>query len=998
MPLIFTKEFITLSDLYLAYRKAKTDSFFDNFHPCKGRYAEFESDLHNNLTNLHNTLINDEKNSPWYKNDLFLGGYSYAPKSIDTSPWEDKECIHFRSIDQNEDWLNKYAENKNKKLPVSYRLIINATVEYQIISALWILKVGHKFESLLDKNLSYGNRLRRKHHPLEDFGPYNGELNLDSLGLFSPYFSAYRTWRQKGLDAMRDIVQSNNNATAITMDLTSFYHKTSPNFILRPSFLQKTEIQLNKDEKKLTQQLIDSIHTWYQKTPDFIERPEGALPVGLSASKIISNVLLCELDENVSKNINPEYYGRYVDDIFLVFKTPPKISSGNDVINYLSDSIDFLKIHRTKGEAPTITLKLNYASDCELKFTPSKQKIFSLSPKYGLDLVNQISSQIRAQSSEYRMLPAVPEDANSMAEKALLASSDASLIADALRKTDVVSIRRLGLSLLIRDLESYSNDLSRLEWGYIRKEFYGLVERYITTPKGIFDLSSYLSRIFQIMISNYDFNEAINIIDKITNCFDIITKTTEKNTHQKLFLCKKYFAESLIETALRSSTISGFEQWSALRRTIIHICNLHDHEYKAITKSKLQELSRNLLLSDLGVRPYKDYWFYSQHNDESSIKIPKSHSVNKILHLPLIRKFRNSASLKLPHWPAITFPTRPLSIPEIVMACPETLDDSQLLKDFILGLRGAKTIEEINFSRETDSSGNNKIFIPNKTPDMVSIALTNFETTDEQFKKAINNKPDLTLSRYRRVNNLINDILKSEHKSDYIVFPECSLPRKWALNIAINLAKKKISFIAGIEYHRPTSKNEVRNDCLLSLVTMWPGYNSSFIFFQPKLNPAHAEEFQLKAKSLKLLKPTSQDKLPIYIHGKYCIGVLICSDLTNPVNRVRYQGKVDSLFVLEWNPDVKTFSSLVEGSAHDIHTFIIQVNNRAYGDSRVRAPYRVEYKRDQVRIKGGLVDYFVIAKIDYKSLRRFQKKGVMTDSNSEFKPTPIGFTFSSDRK
>ncbi|MFM5446392.1 RNA-directed DNA polymerase [Aeromonas veronii] len=998
MSTIFEKEFITLSDLYLAYRKAKTDSFFDNFHPCKRRYSEFESNLHENLLNLHKTLIADEKNDPWYKNDLFLGGYSYAPKSIDTSPWEDKECIHFRSIDQNEDWLNKYTENKNKKLSASYRLIINATVEYQVISALWILKVGHKFESLLDKNLSYGNRLRRKHHPYEDFGPYNGELNLDSLGLFSPYFSAYRTWRQKGLDAMRDIVQRNNNATAITMDLASFYHKTSPNFILRPSFLIKTGIQLSKDERKLTQQLIDSIHSWYKKTPDYIGRPSGALPVGLSASKIISNVLLYELDEEVSKNINPEYYGRYVDDIFLVFRTPPELSSGNDVINYLSDKIDFLKIHRTRGEAPTISLKLNYASDCELKFTPSKQKIFSLSPKYGLDLVNQISSQIRAQSSEYRMLPSVPEDANSMAEKALLASSDASLIADALRKTDVVSIRRLGLSLLIRDLESYSNDLSRLEWGNIRKEFYGLVERYIITPKGIFDLSSYLSRIFQIMISNYDFAETKTLVDKIKNCFDIIAETTEKNTHQNLLLCKKYFSESLIETALRSSTIAGFEKWSELRRTIMYISNLHEHEYKAITKTKLKEISRNLLLSDLGIRPYKDYWFYSQHNDESSIRIPKSLSVNKILNLPLIRKFRKSASLKLPHWPALTFPTRPLSIPEIVMACPKTLDDSQLLKDFIFGLRGAKTIEDFNFFRTTDDAGNNKITIPNKTPDIVSIALTNFETTDNQFTQAINNKPDLTLKRYRRVNTLINNILKSEHRSDYIVFPECSLPRKWALNISMNLARKRISFIAGIEYHKPNSKNEVRNDCLLSLVTKWPGYNSSFIFFQPKLSPAHTEENQLKAKSLKLSKPDPQEILPIYIHGKYCIGVLICSDLTNPMNRVRYQGKVDSLFVLEWNPDVKTFSSLVEGSAHDIHTFIIQVNNRAYGDSRVRAPYRLDYKRDQVRIKGGLVDYFVIAKIDYKSLRKFQQKGKMTDSSSEFKPTPIGFTFSPDRR
>jgi len=248
----------------------------------------------------------------------------------------------------------------------------------------------------------------------------------------------------------------------------------------------------------------------------------------------------------------------------------------------------------------------------------------------------------------------------------------------------------------------------------------------------------------------------------------------------------------------------------------MYISNLHEHEYKAITKTKLKEISRNLLLSDLGIRPYKDYWFYSQHNDESSIRIPKSLSVNKILNLPLIRKFRKSASLKLPHWPALTFPTRPLSIPEIVMACPKTLDDSQLLKDFIFGLRGAKTIEDFNFFRTTDDAGNNKIIIPNKTPDIVSIALTNFETTDNQFTQAINNKPDLTLKRYRRVNTLINNILKSEHRSDYIVFPECSLPRKWALNISMNLARKRISFIAGIEYHKPNSKNEVRNLLLQS--------------------------------------------------------------------------------------------------------------------------------------------------------------------------------------
>ncbi len=76
----------------------------------------------------------------------------------------------------------------------------------------------------------------------------------------------------------------------------------------------------------------------------------------------------------------------------------------------------------------------------------------------------------------------------------------------------------------------------------------------------------------------------------------------------------------------------------------------------------------------------------------------------------------------------------------------------------------------------------------------------------------------------------------------------------------------------------------------------------------------------------------------------------------------------------------------------------VQVNNRRYGDSRVRAAYRLEHKRDSVRLKGGIEDYFVTAEIDFHSLRNFQRKNRMNDKNSEFKPVAIGFQMSKFRK
>lgn len=220
------------------------------------------------------------------------------------------------------------------------------------------------------------------------------------------------------------------------------------------------------------------------------------------------------------------------------------------------------------------------------------------------------------------------------------------------------------------------------------------------------------------------------------------------------------------------------------------------------------------------------------------------------------------------------------------------------------------------------------------------------------------------------------------------------------MSVAAKLAQQGISLIAGIEYYDHKNGGRIiRNDSLVSLATRWPGYPSNIVFMQPKLRPSHGEaELIRKAKARQYIPKKENEILPIYEHGKFHFGVLICSDMTNPENRVRFQGKVDGLFVLEWNPDVKTFSFLVEGAAHDVHAFIVQVNNRLYGDSRVRAPYRVEHMRDSVRIKGGIEDYFVIAELDFNSLRKFQRKRNMNDKEAVFKPTPIGFKMSPRRK
>lgn len=991
------KDFFSIDDLYNAYRKAKQEAFFDHFYPSKHAFLDFEQNLDSNLKSILHDISNPSHN-PWWSDISYLGSYYYIPKSIDDSNFNTEDGSHFCSVDPMKDWIRKYR-SASQKASATYRLIVDAKVKWHIISALWIMKVGYKYESIVDDSVSYGNKLRTKKEITENI--LEKTINLNSHALFLPYYPSYRKWRGNGLNTMKKQLAAGKDITAITMDIAGFYHKSSPRFLTDARFLRKSKIALSDDELLFTEQLIESMNTWYQSTPDYKDRSDGALPVGLSASKVISNCLLFELDESIKKHLSPLYYGRYVDDLFIVLKTIPEFKNSESILKYFDKKINCLHLTRDKDKHKINGLKIifDYASDCDLRLTSKKQKIFQLSSKHGLDLVNQISNQIREQSSEYRMLPNLPETSAKMAEKTLLANSDASLTADALRKADVVSIRRLGLSLLIRDIESYSNALSPHEWLNIRKEFYGLSYRYLLTPKGFFEFSGYYSRVFQVMIRSSDFEDAHSFLKNLQRTLKIIDKTTTSNISNEHFrTCNKYFAYSLYEVAIRTFKSNSLSEWDKLTSTLNQIRVLIHSTPEQ--ERPLQELCSALLRSDLAVTPYKRHWIYEQDKDYS-YEIDSLSPQDKY-RLKCISKFQEYSKVKKPDPKAVLFPTRPLTIQEMVLVCPESLYNNELFKDIIFAFRGAKTSD----ISPVGIISHNELHVPHDNKRKIKIALTNFEVTEQQYFDSLKeNQCDLSLKRFKKINTLINNILEAKEKIDYIVFPECAVPLEWAITIAIKLAKKGISFISGIEYHariKHENKIIIRNDCLVSLITKWPCYTTSFLFLQPKLNPAHEEKEILHDHGFELYTPNEKERLPIYHHGNYIFGVLICSDLTNPNNRVRYQGNIDSLFVLEWNRDINTFSFLVDSAAHDIHSFIIQVNNRIYGDSRVRTPYSQPHMRDSVRIKGGISDYFVISEIDYIPLRKYQESHLINGSKDKkentFKPIPIGFSMSEKRK
>lgn len=907
--------------------------------------------------------------------------------------------MHFSISDVTDDWNHRFRESSRDRARADFRLVIRASVEYQIISALWIMKVGEIYDAKLDPKCTYGNRLRRTGSSKHS----TGILNEECAGLFVPYFGAYSTWRKRGLRAMRTALASDVPIVSVTMDIRRFYHHVSPAFLLSHEFMQVCGVHLDEDQSLFTRDFIESTQNWYRRTPDAKARPEGGLPVGLSASKVISNLVLIEFDRLIQTKLKPIYYGRYVDDIFLVCSRDPIVQSGRDFLKLVARlSPKSLRLIKADHAPPTLVFAPPYANDSLIEFCGDKQKIFVLSGRQGLDLIDQIEEQIKQKSSEHRLLPDLSEDDSEMISKALLATPDATLEADALRKADVVSVRRLGFALLLRDIEAHARDLEPGAWFSQRSAFYGLVLRHVLTPKGFFNYHAYIDRVFGLMVACGDHEFASQFLDAFDKVVALIRTTSTAGTDQaKAFRsCVKFYGEGFYRTAIQSSTVGEFKFSPSFLRVLRKIKKTYDVRGVPQAANTVKALSEHVLRCDFGRRSYKDFWFEDNPVPGRQPPVPMDKSVLRALRLPGITRFRKrlTSGRKRPHWPAIAFPTRPLSVAEIIFSAPTLLNSPAQLEDAVFSLRGARIKVE-----HAPRMSNNRIrphvknlSVPYKSKPIYKVALTSFLSSDEQWVRTLGKAADLSVKRYKRIHRIINDIISCDEPVDYIVFPEASLPRRWAIPVAIKLAKLGISFLCGLENWKSTGA--FRNDALISLASWWPGYRSHVLYAQPKMIPAHHEALAVKSVGRMFYKhPDLEECRPIFHHGAHFFSVLLCSDLTNIDNRRHAQGFVDSIFALEWNSDTTSFSALVESAALDVHAYVVQVNNRRYGDSRVRAPFRRDYDRDVVRVKGGDQDYFVVASLNVAELRSFHKAAT-TSKDDLYKPLPIGFQISIDRE
>lgn len=1017
-------ENLEITDLLIAYRKAKSDIFWEKNISAVDRFVNFEINFEANIYSLFEVLkkADVEKIISYCTDDEFFINY---PKSIDFE-CNDEESKDFYSISS----PAKEFERKLKdcEITISSRIVGNFTVQAHILSALWINFIGHKYDEKLSKN-AYGSRLNRLN--LENGCCTNeSKYNLEKNTSFQPYFIPYKEWQSSGLNSVEKSLEAKKNVMVFSLDLKSYYHNIDAKIINNDDFNNDVGVELDESEKLFNSIICNLIDRWgdsvaknYKSKFDF--NLKAGLPIGLTCSKIISNIILKILDDKIEGNLKPISYGRYVDDIFIVIDNKGFLNK-NDFLSFFSKKIGIDNINDLNN------ILEKYKTETELKVQEKKIKTFFLNGRNAQNFIKNIKEELKGMSSEHRLMPNAQD---------LVLSED-----DTIKKSnfdikstyslELLSKNRSELSLQLSYIEDLMRDLPKQEWIQKKVEFYDFILDELTVPSVLFNYYKYLERILNIAISLGDFNFIYCVYEKIKKNLmnllvsqNFIVNLNGQNINEKIDL-NKYIDEILISIrmVIFDSLIKSFNE-KRISKSFLKLYNfIFGVDPNFID---FQEKVRSVILSDLANVPLKFYSrkidrlnefdnifnFYIEKYNLNLIKNIGVKSLNK--NLTYARKDLNIMSESISLYPFL-FSTRPLNSLDISDLFNDELYDGKLSnidrfdlwKNYVQVVSGEFYISEVeltNISQDLDESyftivdgvekkyGNKLIAIGTEEKKSIRVAITNFETTEEEWSYSADNKSKLTLERYERFKNLIDQVLTLKDKPDYVIFPELSIPLEWLNTLIHRMSKSKISFIAGTEYEH--NGNEIYSSAYMLLHDTSFGCSSWQLIKQPKLLPAVGEDKDLQLKYGKTWKVFTDFNKPVYIHNGFCFGVMICSELQNSRARVAFQGYIDGLFILSWNRDIETFGDLIKSAALDVHSYVILVNNRKYGDSRVRVPSKNSWMRDLARLRGGDNDYVVSVSLKYSDLRDFQSRAKRWSSDSDkFKPTPEGFEISPLRR
>ena len=234
--------------------------------------------------------------------------------------------------------------------------------------------------------------------------------------------------------------------------------------------------------------------------------------------------------------------------------------------------------------------------------------------------------------------------------------------------------------------------------------------------------------------------------------------------------------------------------------------------------------------------------------------------------------------------------------------------------------------------------------------------------------------------------------LAKSRRPHFILLPELTLHRKRLDEIRL-LAEQTGSIIIGGEDYLHSYPNQVENRALITIPSNWPfgeGRSIKKQFYVGKHFPSKGELGLLERHKLKF-KPS--DKFYILNAGKYGkIGISICADFYDIERYAIYKGRVQHIFVLAYNKDIKSFYFLAEAISRLVYCNVVICNTGFYGGSIVFSLYEEEHKRYIYKHEGATLFTSQIISLPVEDLVKEQERAPF-ERNMVFKSQPPGYQF-----
>lgn len=994
------------SDIREAYRKLKSFVYHDNFSLfLRDRLATYETTgkIEDKLDEFCKqlNLQSKYKSLTTYFSKLVSKGVDchLLPKKFTESSAEQFQAETVIS--------NRFLTSSH--IPERFFFFIDAPIELHLVSVLWIMRYGY----LLDKRISQHSYA---------YKVWLDETNKDQivkgLRLFHPYYSQYQLWRDKAIKKVKSLAEEEVDSVLISLDIKDYFHSVELDFSEMMQEIHKTSWKDKRTEKGLNL-VLQEIHKAYAKKVHRNKKDysKTILPIGLLSSGVIANWYLKKFDESVIKELNPAYYGRYVDDILIVLSNSRLDYSSKKGVGYAQQL--YIKKYFTDREIfqdfDDGHLRLNGYS--KLIIQSSKIRLFEVDGKESNAILENFEKKIGDNSSAFWFLPeddAVSREFNEEAN--ILTYSDS---INKLRSIAGVHTSKYGASVFLakkiksaliskkkRDLKTTHQLLSFFR-NRRNLDLFPLWEKVIT----YFVVNSQQDDFWTFYQECMDCIRNIvpadsgergecdsNIVNKLGTS---LVQYFELCLSMALALHPKFVNEELyqkIKGALptpRINLINIYEKARSFRQAnmmrhhyVVHpLLNYTKHCYKNAETLSLIERSYP---TEIGSNEFEIFSYAKRY----SPRYIHLHEATSLLYYKFINETADQIFSK--------------GSGENKGMTSKIIGDSKLLNDSFDLFRDINydySFEKSKSVRENMREAYFKSSIIKENGDgspikcesiysngdnsplqRLSVVVANHKIFSQHVEQSISSRSNLSASKKENLIKLLNEAERL--KGDMLVLPENCVPFSWMSLIIDESRNKQRAIICGLEHLNVSGV--VFNFILSVLPIKVGGIHDVIVVLRLKNHYSPYEDFLIKGLGLLVPVPSPYRYHLLKWRG-VCFSVYNCFELADIEHRALFRSKVDLLVASEYNKDINYFSNIVESVTRDVHCYFVQVNSSDYGDSRVTTPSNTQ-KINILRLKGGENSTALKVTLDIEALRSFQKKyyGLQKET-SDFKPTPPNY-------